>query len=624
MNTTILNQTSDNVNTLSQISTRRISKAKKVYQKIDFQKLVSGQLQDVDLVYQKNIRDKRIEAEEQIKLIPHLLLEDCDKHVKKYYKHHAFSVNGHDDLDFRFAWAQYFNDVSLYFKVFTTTDIFLCNADIDDMKAWDVAGVCTKRQFRKLQGQKLFHASVLLQLIGGGTSKKYCCDSLVSEYQSRYVKQQEFIKNSSLVKENGEVLKLKDCIKTQEMHIAELINYVNTIDDIAQDNGMDWAFITLTLPPEHHPNPTRGDNSYIGTSPYEANKWYAEKVNLVRAKLAKTVRYKIALPQEYFKNGKPRKLKFKKFKLAGLKPNKDYIYAKVCEAHKDGCPHWHILLWYKPEHLERVRKAFFEVFPNLAMNSEKSFVLNNGEAQACTYIFKYITKTTSIVDIDKDIFKVRGSEYNTLLNSAFRSFNRIRGINFSGVKSCKRKFQFLARNYKRLGISGELADILENNDLKSFMIDWADEIENVYRENSAGNKIFIGVKLKGIDYIKSFFKMVKTARTGGTVTHNFRIKLKDKKGEFFTETFELKTTRRFNDGEFVTYDFKKKTFKNSYKRTLYRKIAKLNKANILSNLVLVNHNYTRESQKQNQNPKNYQTDWQNYDDWLRSKIIFNS
>lgn len=561
MNTIILNQSSFKVNTLTDISNKKSHYNNYQWQKLaDIHQSAFGGFVDNYLEEQKQKRLIRITVDEKIKLLPAMLFEEIEKLVLSKYRHHVIKIKDKDD--FRYCWHNYFNDVSLYFNTFTFTEIFLCNADDEDMKAWELAGVCSKRQFRKLQGEKLYHASVLLRLIGGDTNKRYCCDSLIKEYQSRYVKQQNFIRNSALVKEDGQVLKMKNCIKTLEMHIAELINYINTIEEISSDKGMDWTFITLTLPPEYHPNPTHGENSYAGMSPRQANTWYSEKVNLVRAKLRKL----------------------------NLLPDTDFTYIKVCEAHKDGCPHWHILFWCKPQHLHIVKDIFFEVFPNLAMNSKKSWVQNNGLAKAGTYIFKYITKTTSIVDLQKNIYELHGDEYNTLLNSAFRSFNRIRGINFSGVKKCKRKFQFLARNYKQLNIIGELADILENNDLKTFMLEWADKISNVYRKNSSGNNVFIGVKLDGLDYIKSFFKVVRSE----------------------------------HDGDFVTHDFKNKTFKNSEKRKLYRKIAKLTKFHVLSEKVLVNHNYTSESQKQTQNPKTYQTDWQNYDDWLRSKIIFNS
>ncbi|WZB61431.1 replication endonuclease [Achromobacter xylosoxidans] len=98
-------------------------------------------------------------------------------------------------------------------------------------------------------------------------------------------------------------------------------------------NKMDWVFITLTLKPELHPNPTRGRNSYDGTAPNISAKQKSDW-NKVRALLRKK----------------------------GILPEDHFYGVIVAEVHKDGCQHLHLVFFYFLNNYNKIRSCFFKFF----------------------------------------------------------------------------------------------------------------------------------------------------------------------------------------------------------------------------------------------------------------------
>lgn len=81
--------------------------------------------------------------------------------------------------------------------------------------------------------------------------------------------------------------------------------------ELARKDGLTISMETITCPPRMH----HSAESYDGTTPKEAQAYLAKKWGLLRASLAK------------------------------LKKDDHVTYgARFVEAHKDGCPHWHVLV----------------------------------------------------------------------------------------------------------------------------------------------------------------------------------------------------------------------------------------------------------------------------------------
>ncbi|WP_190274074.1 replication endonuclease [Gallionella capsiferriformans] len=163
------------------------------------------------------------------------------------------------------------------------------------------------------------------------------------------------------------------------------------LENYAKAEGLSWAFLTLTAPPQMHPNPTAGKNTWNGTTPDQAHAWISQA----------------------YKNAKER-LRKKEIVLSGV---------RVVEPHQDGCPHWHLLVFAHPTEMQAI-EASFRYQPEWKSEQGMKFVLDNGRATASTYLFKYVLKTINSVE------KLEG-ELATV--DSWRSTWGIRAFEFIGM-----------------------------------------------------------------------------------------------------------------------------------------------------------------------------------------------
>ncbi|MFY2582188.1 hypothetical protein ACOTCI_04815 [Achromobacter xylosoxidans] len=120
-------------------------------------------------------------------------------------------------------------------------------------------------------------------------------------------------------------------------------------------------------------------------------------------------------------------------------------------------------------------------------------------------------KATSNFDPNIDIFNLQTEEEKgCLLNSAFRSFNGIRGIQFFGIANCLTKWRFLSRNIKNIELNHRLEEIIRNQDLYSFIAEkHYDTVKNKYYSRpKEKTKKFIGCIVDNVSYLKRFFTKV--------------------------------------------------------------------------------------------------------------------
>lgn len=166
-------------------------------------------------------------------------------------------------------------------------------------------------------------------MIGGNQHDRphYISNSLKREYQNNYKANQKFINDMCIISENGDIIPLSKAVRTQEQKTAEHLNIVNAMEKRMElhneenpSDKMDWLFITLTLKPELHPNPTskNSKNSYEGMAPHLSAKTQKADWNKVRALLRKK----------------------------GILPEDRYYGVIVSESHKDGCQHLHLIFFY--------------------------------------------------------------------------------------------------------------------------------------------------------------------------------------------------------------------------------------------------------------------------------------
>ncbi|MEX3856309.1 replication endonuclease [Paraburkholderia sp. BR10923] len=173
----------------------------------------------------------------------------------------------------------------------------------------------------------------------GTRAEAYVSDMQLATRRSQLRRQQQWMKDTVLiprylVPDDGEQqpLTLEQVASSAKARFAKLYTFVNAADSIAQDEGLAAAMLTLTLEPEWHPNPSFGQHSWNGASPREAHRsmasrWQSILRDLHRAGVG----------------------------ISGL---------RVVEPHKDGCPHWHVWLLYRPDAETTILATVMRYFPN--------------------------------------------------------------------------------------------------------------------------------------------------------------------------------------------------------------------------------------------------------------------
>jgi Bacteriophage replication gene A protein (GPA) len=173
---------------------------------------------------------------------------------------------------------------------------------------------------------------------------------------------------------------------------SELYTLIKGMEQLCEEAGMTWAFVTLTAPAEYHPNPKKGKKKWNGEAADQAHEWISEAWQRARARIAKFTA------------------------ICGL---------RVVEPHEDGCPHWHCLLFGYEKNLQKIEKEFRK---ELSWKKEAGckFMMNDGTASAASYVTKYVMKTISALEeLDKEQAAV----------DAWRSAWAIRAFQFFGMPS---------------------------------------------------------------------------------------------------------------------------------------------------------------------------------------------
>lgn len=157
----------------------------------------------------------------------------------------------------------------------------------------------------------------------------------------------------------------------------ELYSFTKNFEAMAKANEMDWLFVTFTAPPEYHPNPSSPNSkcSYKPELGVKASHVYINRAwTLIRAMLSKWgVR---ASPTTYFG-------------------------ARTVEVHKDGCIHWHLLIFINNSLINNFTRACREKF--LLPGQLKIVLGDDNKGSASTYIFKYLMKEFDTSTLDRHI-----------------------------------------------------------------------------------------------------------------------------------------------------------------------------------------------------------------------------
>jgi len=202
----------------------------------------------------------------------------------------------------------------------------------------------------------------------------YCTDDTLTRRMLRQRDNRAMLEATEIESRDGDVITLAvaadKSTSNKAIRRGELMTRIRGCEEWAQAQGMAGLFTTNTVPSRFHPQLMAGgaNPAYAGEAlagPRQAQQWLRNTWAKCRAALQRA--------------GVP---------LYGF---------RVAEPHHDGCPHWHMLLWSKPEHVERLGQIMRAAWladgghePGAQQYRVKLKALEAGGAAA--YVAKYVAK----------------------------------------------------------------------------------------------------------------------------------------------------------------------------------------------------------------------------------------
>jgi hypothetical protein len=228
---------------------------------------------------------------------------------------------------------------------------------------------------------------------------KYCREKI--DGQKSYLSNNHFHTSTGQVKS---FLDVSFSANISERYYSQLSNKINTMSDLAKSQNLKPVFLTITL-----------DGFFRGLLTANYSKWdrqsdakkkeYLRHIpnndvhGFLRDKIASRSKFTVkdcyntlAFQWYHYSAG----YAFKKIK----KDGKQFIYLKAAEPHKDGVPHFHVLLWIPENYFEQFKKDFERYFP-APQNHKPITDGNEGDTKGFQtaihnpvgYIMKYATKS---------------------------------------------------------------------------------------------------------------------------------------------------------------------------------------------------------------------------------------
>jgi len=184
----------------------------------------------------------------------------------------------------------------------------------------------------------------------------------------------EFLQSMEVVNELGEVLDLAEIfnsnVSNPKIRFLEMVTRAKGLEDYAKQLGLIGVFTTSTCPSSmhaRHRESKRINKKYDGTTPKEAHQYLCKQWAKTRAE----------------------------FNREGINP----LFVRIAEPHHDGTPHWHTLVFVKPEQktklIEIMRYYSLERDGNERGAKESRFKsedIDQSKGSAVGYIIKYIAK----------------------------------------------------------------------------------------------------------------------------------------------------------------------------------------------------------------------------------------
>ncbi|WP_346208959.1 replication endonuclease [Aeromonas salmonicida] len=205
------------------------------------------------------------------------------------------------------------------------------------------------RRLRKIWDQYCEHCAILLGKVRKGVSA-YVSSQGLQAFVERQRMAAAWLKDMEAYNAQDDItISLEDAVKASianpENRRHELVVRARGFSDVADEMGYVGLFFTWTAPSRFHPwktikasqagkaDSTTENPRHDGSSPRDAQHYISELWKRCRSALDRNLSQR----GEFL-----------------VEDPIDYFGFRVVEPHHDGTPHWHLLIWVKPEHQHRL------------------------------------------------------------------------------------------------------------------------------------------------------------------------------------------------------------------------------------------------------------------------------
>ncbi|WP_380184845.1 replication endonuclease [Kalamiella sp. sgz302252] len=302
-----------------------------------------------------------------------------------------------------------------------------------------------------------------LQIALANVSKKhtpYASTMTVNEWREQKRRTREFLKGMELEDEEGNRISLIEnydgSVANPAIRRCELMTRIRGFENICNDMGFVGDFYTLTAPARYHATIKTGyrNRKWSGASPAETQRYLCNVWQKVRAKLHR-----------------------EEIRIFGI---------RVAEPHHDGTPHWHMLMFMRPEDVQRVRQVIcdyayqqdsYELTTDKARKARfHAEAIDPEKGSATGYVAKYISKNIDGYALDGELDDESGKELKETAPavSAWAARWHIRQFQFVGGApvTVYRELRRMADSETAQGLSVEFAAAHDAADAG----DWAEYV----------------------------------------------------------------------------------------------------------------------------------------------------
>lgn len=285
----------------------------------------------------------------------------------------------------------------------------------------------------------------------------YASKQLIRDWKEQKRRTREFLKSMELEDEFGNRISLIDkywgSVANPAIRRTEMMVRIRGFENVCNELGYVGEFYTITAPSKYHATTIHGhrNRKWNGSSPADTQGYLRKIWGRIRAKLHR-----------------------EDLRVFGI---------RVAEPHHDGTPHWHMLLFMRPEEVEQVRG----ILRDYAMDEDHGELITDKarkarfhaesidpeKGSATGYVAKYISKNIDGYALDDELDDESGKPMKeaAAAAAAWASCWRIRQFQFVGGAPVTvwRELRRMADHDTAMGLSVEFAAVHDAADCG----DWA-------------------------------------------------------------------------------------------------------------------------------------------------------